>query len=67
MNIGGDLTPYQGTGGGGKHWTVFLVSDHPKKIGTSDAFYALTYIYLDCQLGFEKRYQRWPKYESVCS
>ena len=27
----------------------------------------LTYIHLDCQLGFEKRYQRWPKYESVCS
>ena len=25
------------------------------------------YIHLDCQLGFEKRYQRWPKYESVCS
>ena len=21
---------------------------------------------LDCLLGFEKRYQRWPKYESVC-
>ena len=27
----------------------------------------LTYIHLDCQLGFEERYQRWPKYESVCS
>ena len=29
----------QGEQGGGKLWTVFLVSDHPKKIGTSDAFY----------------------------
>ena len=25
----------------------------------------LTYIYLDCQLGFKKRYQRWPKYECL--
>ena len=22
---------------------------------------------LDCLLGFEKRYQKWPNYESVCS
>ena len=24
-------------------------------------------IHLDCLLGFKERYQRWPKYESVCS
>ena len=28
-----------GNRGGEKLWTVFLVSDHPKKIGNSDAFY----------------------------
>ena len=26
----------------------------------------LIYIHLDCQLGFVKCHQRWPKYESVC-
>ena len=35
-NLGNDPG---GTGGGGKLWTVFLACDHPKKIGTSNAFY----------------------------
>ena len=28
---------------------------------------SLTYIHLDCQLGFEKRYQRWPSCSHVSS
>ena len=50
-----------------QHYSLFIDLYLTRSFRKTCPFRPLTYIHLDCQLGFEKRYQRWPKYEGVCS